>query len=94
KVDTRPPLLPVLWVESPSERLRVTLPVSDTLVLPGKSRLAIEGYDLLDGASNICGLRTLEAQVTSESGEILLTHRASWDELDFGVNKDMNAHAF
>ena len=94
KVDNRPPVLPVLWVESPSERLRVTLPVSDTLVLPGKSRLAIEGYDLLDGASNICGLRTLEAQVTSESGEILLTHRASWDELDFGVNKDMNAHAF
>ena len=68
KVDTRPPVLPVLWVESPSERLRVTLPVSDTLVLSGKSRLAIEGYDLLDGASNICGLRTLEAQVTSESG--------------------------
>lgn len=94
KVDTRPPVLPVLWVESPTERLRVTLPVSDTLVLPGKSRFAIEGYDLLDGASNICGLRTLEAKVTSELGETLLTHRASWEELDFGVNKDMNAHAF
>lgn len=94
KVDTRPPLLPVLWVESPAERLRVALPVSDTLVLPGKTRFAIEGYDLLDGASNICGLRTLAAQVTSESGETLLTYRASWDELDFAVNKDMNAHAF
>ena len=94
KVDTRPPLLPVLWVESPTERTRVALPISDTLVLPGKARFTIEGYDLLDGASNICGLRTLEAQVNSESGETLLTYRASWEELDFGVNKDMNAHAF
>ena len=94
KVDTRPPVLPVLWVESPTTRMRVALPVADTLVLPGKARFAIEGYDLLDGASNICGLRTLEAEVTSAVDEVLLTHRASWDELDFGVNKDMNAHAF
>gem|GEM_PF-240664 len=94
KVDTRPPVLPAVWVESPTERIRMDLPVSDTLVLPGKARFAVEGYDLLDGASNICGLRTLEAEVISASGETLLTHRASWEELDFGVNKDMNAHAF
>jgi len=94
KVDTRPPVLPVLWVESPSDRLRVSLPASDTLVLRGKARFSVEGYDLLDGAANICGLRTLEAKVVGEGAKVLLMHRASWEELDFGVNKDMNAHAF
>ena len=94
KKDTRPPVLPALWVESPSDWIRVPLPATDTLVLRGKARFSVEGYDLLDGASNICGLRSLEANVVGESKEALLSHRASWEELDFGVNKDMNAHAF
>jgi len=94
KKDTRPPVLPALWVESPSDWIRVPLPATDTLVLRGKARFSVEGYDLLDGASNICGLRSLEAKVVGESKEALLSHRASWEELDFGVNKDMNAHAF
>ena len=94
KVDTRPPVLPALWVESATDWYRVSLPASDTLSLKSKVRFSVEGYDLLDGASNICGLRTLEAKVVEEGTEVLLTHRASWDELDFGVNKDMNAHAF
>ena len=94
KVDTRPPVLPVLWVESATDWYRVSLPASDTLSLKSKVRFSVEGYDLLDGASNICGLRTLEAKVVEEGAEVLLTHRASWGELDFGVNKDMNAHAF
>ena len=94
KVDTRPPVLPALWVESATDWYRVSLPASDTLSLKSKVRFSVEGYDLLDGASNICGLRTLEAKVVEEGAEVLLTHRASWGELDFGVNKDMNAHAF
>lgn len=94
KVDTRPPVLPALWVESATDWYRVSLPASDTVVLRGKVRFSVEGYDLLDGASNICGLRTLKAEVVGEGAELLLTHRASWEELDFGVNKDMNAHAF
>ena len=94
KVDTRPPVLPALWVESATDWYRVSLPASDTLSLKSKVRFSVEGYDLLDGASNICGLRTLEAEIVEEGSEVLLTHRASWGELDFGVNKDMNAHAF
>ena len=94
KVDTRPPVLPALWVESATDWYRVSLPASDTLSLKSKVRFSVEGYDLLDGASNICGLRTLEAEIVEEGSEVLLTHRASWGELDFGVNKDVNAHAF
>jgi len=94
KVDTRPPVIPALWVESATDWYRVSLPASDTLSLTSKVRFSVEGYDVLDGASNICGLRTLEAKVMEEGTKVLLTHRASWEELDFGVNKDMNAHAF
>ena len=94
KVDTRPPVLPALWVESATDWYHVSLPASDTLSLKSKVRFSVEGYDLLDGASNICGLRTREAEIVEEGSEVLLTHRASWGELDFGVNKDMNAHAF
>ena len=66
----------------------------DSVRLPGRSRLAVEGFDLLNGASNICGLRTLEAKVTAANDSLLLSHSVRWSELDFSVNKDMNAHAF
>lgn len=94
KVDTRPPVLPALWVETPKSMRKWPLDGLDTLRVFGPFRLSVEGYDLLDGASNICGLRTLEAEVVKEGGQKVLTYAASWDELDFGVNKDMNAHAF
>lgn len=94
KTDTRPPRLPVLWAESEGKMRSWALTNGDTLATPVPVRLAVEGYDLLDGATNICGLRRLEATVESPSGGELLRHVASWGELDFGVNKDMNAHAF
>lgn len=94
KTDTRPPVLRKLWLETPHEWYSVPLPSPDTLMLEEQVRFSVEGFDLLDGASNVCGLRVLEARLESVSGELLLEHRASWGELDFGVNKDMNAHAF
>ena len=93
KRDTRLPHLPKLWIES-EQGMMSWVWSKDTLRLPTKVRFAVEGYDLLDGASNICGLRTLEATLTSSEGETLHSFMASWGELDFGVNKDMNAHAF
>ena len=93
KSDSRKPVLPKLWAES-ELGMRSWSWTEDTVRVPLKVRFAVEGYDLLDGASNICGLRTLEATLTTPDGEQLLVYEASWGELDFGVNKDMNAHAF
>lgn len=94
KLDTRAPLLPTLWAET-SDRMRSwDLDKVDTVEVPGRVRFAVEGYDLLNGAGNICGLRTLEAKVTSSTQGQMLHHKVDWAELDFAVNKDMNAHAF
>ena len=93
KPDSRKPMLPKLWAES-ELGMRSWSWAEDTVRVPPKVRFAVEGYDLLDGASNICGLRTLEATLTNLDGDQLLVYEASWGELDFGVNKDMNAHAF
>ena len=92
KVDKRPPVLPSLWLETTSGRVQVLLPAADTLRLFGRTRFALEGYDLLDGASNVCGLRELNAEVRTTDGRVLLEHEVSWGELDFAVNRDMNAH--
>ena len=93
KLDTRPPVLNALWVETENHMRSWPLP-KDSVGLPGRARLAVEGFDLLNGASNICGLRTLEAKVTDANDSLLLSHSVRWSELDFSVNKDMNAHAF
>ena len=93
KPDSRKPLLPKLWAES-ELGMRSWNWTEDTVRVPLNVRFAVEGYDLLDGASNICGLRKLEATLISPDGRELIAYEASWGELDFGVNKDMNAHAF
>ena len=93
KRDSRKPVLPKLWAES-ELGMRSWGWSKDTVQVPPRVRFAVEGYDLLDGASNICGLRTLEATITTLDGAELMAYKASWEELDFGVNKDMNAHAF
>ena len=93
KQDSRMPVLPKFWAES-ELGMKSWGWTEDTVQVPSKVRFAVEGYDLLDGASNICGLRSLEASLTTPNGTKLLAYKASWGELDFGVNKDMNAHAF
>ena len=93
KTDTRPPQLPTLWIETQTDLFSMSLPASDTLLLGSAVRFSVEGYDLLDGASNVCGIRFLESRIVGEQGEVLLEHNVDWSELDFAVNKDMNAHA-
>ena len=68
KSDSRKPVLPKLWAES-ELGMRSWSWTEDTVRVPLKVRFAVEGYDLLDGASNICGLRTLEATLTTPDGE-------------------------
>ena len=92
KSDSRPPSAPTWWLES--ERGLVSVPASgaDTVVVEDEVRVSIEAYDRLDGASNICGIHTLQAVLKDGLGEVKWTHRFGLDELNFSVNKDMNAH--
>ena len=55
----------------------------------GNIRLAVEANDQLDGASNICGVYSLEVFVDGDLYSSLFI-----DTLDFSTNKDMNAHAY
>ena len=90
--DSRPPSAPTWWLES--ERGLVSVPTdgADTVVVEGEVRVSIEAYDRLDGASNICGIHTLEAVLKDGQDDVQWTHRFGLDELNFSVNKDMNAH--
>ena len=92
KSDSRPPSAPTWWLES--ERGLVSVPTDgvDTVVVEGEVRVSIEAYDRLDGASNICGIHTLQAVLKDGQGDEQWTHRFGLDELNFSVNKDMNAH--
>ena len=94
KIDTRPPVLPTLWAESDQLMREWNLSEVDTVLVPTLFRLSVEGYDVLNGAPNICGLHELQAVAMSQNGNELMSYKASWTELDFSVNKDMNAHAF
>jgi hypothetical protein len=92
KSDSRPPSAPSWWLES--ERGLVSIPARgvDTVVVDGEIRISIEAYDRLDGASNICGIHRLDALLKDSVGDVLWKHRFGLDELNFSVNKDMNAH--
>ena len=92
KSDSRPPSAPTWWLES--ERGLVSVPTdgADTVVVEDEVRVSIEAYDRLDGASNICGIHTLQAVLKDGQGDVQWTHRFGLDELNFSVNKDMNAH--
>lgn len=92
KTDSRPPEAPTWWLES--ERGLVAIPAGgvDTVVVDGEVRVSIEAYDRLDGASNICGIHTLNAVLKDRHGNVQWVHQFGLDELNFSVNKDMNAH--
>lgn len=92
KSDSWPPSAPTWWLES--ERGLVSMPANgqDTVVVEDEVRVSIEAHDRLDGASNICGIHTLHAVLTDGQGDVQWTHRFGLDELNFSVNKDMNAH--
>ena len=55
----------------------------------GNIKLAVEANDQLDGASNVCGVYSLEVFVDGD-----LYSSFFIDTLDFFTNKDMNAHAY
>ena len=90
KPDSRPPTLGTLWVET-ADGVLVPCAPGDTVAVHGTWRASVEGFDLLDGANNVCGIRTLHARIWQDSS-VLATHAFTLDELDFSVNKDMNAH--
>ena len=92
KSDSRPPSAPTWWLESERGLVFVPTDGADTVVVEGEVRISIEAYDRLDGASNICGIHTLEAVLKDGQGDVQWTHRFGLDELNFSVNKDMNAH--
>ena len=92
KSDSRPPSAPTWWLESERGLVFVPTDGADTVVVEGEVRVSIEAYDRLDGASNICGIHTLEAVLKDGQGDVQWTHRFGLDELNFSVNKDMNAH--
>ena len=94
KPDRRAPVIGQLWVEGERGFAGFSSDI-DTVNVPNRFRLAVEAFDLLDGASNICGVRVLQATLTQASSvEVIASHGFVLDELDFAVNKDMNAHAF
>jgi hypothetical protein len=92
KSDSRPPSAPTWWLESERGLVSVPSDGADTVVVEGEVRVSIEAYDRLDGASNICGIHTLEAVLKDGQDDVQWTHRFGLDELNFSVNKDMNAH--
>ena len=94
KADGIPPSLPVLWLETQDRFKAFLIPTTDTIRVDGTFRASVEAFDRLDGASNICGVRSLEAALMRPDGTGIWRHQFVLEELDFGVNKDMNAHAF
>ncbi len=92
KEDTRPPQVPALWLEGNGGLRKITFPLTDTVEVPLRVRFSAEAYDLLDGAGNVCGVRNLDAFLRNESGEEVAAFGFELAELDFSVNKDMNAH--
>ena len=55
----------------------------------GNIRLAVEANDQLDGASNICGVYSIEVFINGDLYSSMFI-----DTLNFSTNKDMNAHAY
>ena len=86
------PSAPTWWLESERGLASVPANGADTVVVEDEIRVSIEAYDRLDGASNICGIHTLQAVLKDGQGVVQWTHRFELDELNFSVNKDMNAH--
>jgi hypothetical protein len=94
--DSRAPIVGKLWVipvNSQGRELRNEASVSEsgdtTEVKSGALNLCVEAKDLLDAASNVCGIYKIEVAI---DGVDFSSY--SIDTLDFAVNKDMNAHAF
>jgi hypothetical protein len=94
--DAKPPTIQGLWVlpvggggvNGSSVPVRFAAKSKGRIRVSGGVRLAVEAVDLLDGASNRCGVYRSELWVDQE-------RRFAWqlDTLDFSCNRDMNAHA-
>lgn len=60
-----------------------------TLVKAGEVHLGVWSIDRLDGASNVCGVYSIDVEVNGAK-----YFSCTIDTLDFAVNKDMNAHVY
>lgn len=94
--DDRPPRLDAIWLlpESGATVDGRTSPVRldgdiDRVKVSGKVRVAIEAFDRLSGANNVCGVYRMVVELDS-----MPWFEAVLDTLDFGVARDMNAHAY
>ncbi|MBM72370.1 MAG: hypothetical protein CL847_06270 [Crocinitomicaceae bacterium] len=60
-----------------------------TLVKACEVHLGVWSIDRLDGASNVCGVYSIDVEVNGEQ-----YFSCTIDTLDFAVNQDMNAHVY
>ena len=95
-MDHRNPEIDALWILpegacriNGSSRPYRAHHAEDSVRVDGSVRLAIEALDRLDAAENVCGIYAAEVRVDS-----VLWYRWALDTLDFGINRDMNAHAY
>jgi hypothetical protein len=94
--DTRAPSFEAIWVlpqpgalvDGKSTPTRLEAGV-DAVEISGSVRVAAEAFDRLNAANNVCGVYRMEVKLGGE-----LWFEATLDTLDFGVARDMNAHAY
>ena len=94
--DKRPPevgKLKVIPIDSngiEKREIAVDAKADDTtLVKAGEVHLGVWSIDRLDGASNVCGVYSIDVEVNGDQ-----YFSCTIDTLDFAVNKDMNAHVY
>ena len=94
--DNRAPRLDAVWllpepgamVDGRSTPVRLDGDI-DRVQVSGSVRVAVEAFDRLSGANNVCGVYRMAVAVDS-----VPWFEASLDTLDFSVARDMNAHAY
>lgn len=94
--DDRAPQFNAVWLlpepgsEVEGRRMPVRVDGEVTAVeVAGSVRLAAEAFDRLNAASNVCGVYRMTVELDS-----IPWFEATLDTLDFGVARDMNAHAY
>lgn len=94
--DSRAPQLSAVWVipEQGSSVDGRAVPVRldadvERIEVAGRVRVAVEAFDRLSAAHNVCGVYRIAVELDS-----LPWFEATLDTLDFSVARDMNAHAY
>jgi len=94
--DNRPPevgslkVIPVDRQGMEIRELAIDAKAGDTTeVRSGELHLGVWSIDRLDGASNVCGVYSIEVEIDGAK-----YFQYTIDTLDFSVNQDMNAHVY